>query len=71
MKTETKYNIHDEVFILHDNKVKNEPICGIELKVDFLSKIKVNYIFRTDSLDEYSLDESKVFKTKQELIESL
>jgi len=95
MKIESKYDIEDVVYFLHNNAILRARIQGIifpKYEVipshngNFLKKghdrsIKYTFFTTTVSQDYYMLrnindtvvmvEESKIFKTKEELLESL
>lgn len=77
MEIVTKFDIGQEVWVLHDNKAKNVNIQGIEVYVSGIYP-SIIYIF----LSEYHeipfgddkpirFNENLVFKSKQDLINSL
>lgn len=62
----TKFDVGDEVFVLRDNKIKKVSLTRLKLTQ---YKFPEDIIWRIDTDDwEY---ESKLFKTKEELINSL
>ena len=73
MIIETRYNIGDRVWFMHDNKVKSEII----IKIDVVIEKDMNCTGVHKSI-EYSLfnysryyTEDKLFHTKEELLKSL
>lgn len=66
MEVNSKYNINDVVWIVNKNKVIQQKIQGIEITA-YKDKTEIEYTFIGDS----KLPEDRVFKTKQELIDSL
>ena len=66
MEVYSKYNINDTVWVVNRNKVIQQKIQGIEITA-YKDKIEIEYTFIGDS----KLPEDRVFKTKQELIDSL
>ena len=72
MTIETKFNIGDEVWYMENNKVCCDTISAIHLHVYEYDRI-FNYSFGlTDCTKPYiQVDESKLFRTKQELLDSL
>ena len=80
MEIKTKYNIGDEMWTMHDNKVICFTIKGINIKVE--DKTLVEYIssekfkqhsYFSDRLEYMPLyiKEEKVFLTREELLKSL
>ena len=66
MEVYSKYNINDTVWVVSRNKVIQQKIQGIEITA-YKDKTETEYTFIGDS----KLPEDRVFKTKQELIDSL
>ena len=66
MEVNSKYNINDTVWVVSRNKVIQQKIQGIEITAD-KDKAEIEYTFIGGS----KLPEDRVFKTKQELIDSL
>lgn len=67
----TKFNIHDQVFILLDNQVKQVKIVSINFSECAVSH-SIGYGFLTKKAKQVAyLGESRFFSTKQELLESL
>ena len=66
MEVYSKYNINDTVWVVSRNKVIQQKIQGIEITA-YKDKTEIEYTFIGDS----KLPEDRVFKTKQELIDSL
>lgn len=73
MTIETRYNIGDRVWFMHDNKVKNEIIIKIDAVI--LKDMNCNDVGKTIlyGLFNYSrcYAEHKLFPTKEELLKSL
>ena len=66
MEVNSKYNINDTVWVVSRNKVIQQKIQGIEITAD-KDKAEIEYTFIGGS----KLPEYRVFKTKEELIDSL
>lgn len=67
MKIETKYNVGDNVWIMHRNRCL---CCKVSMiKIDINPKIYIQYVFILD--ENIWLSEEFVFPTKEELIKSL
>jgi hypothetical protein len=75
MIIETKHNINDEVWVLYDDKVLKGKIQGINLvksKGTCPWVDGINYFIKlTGLVNNYVCNENKIFKTKQELLDSL
>lgn len=73
MKIETKLNVEDECYFLHSNKVKTGFIEDIQISaLKEKMYIKYSVLFKNDDKTEYRIYlEEDVFKTKQELLDSL
>ena len=67
MEVQTKFNINDTVWVVVDNKVTQRRITGIEISVEDPSLPKITYA----TISDIKYPEQDVFKTKQELIDSL
>ena len=66
MTVKSKFEIGDNVWFVSNNKVHQLKITGVEMYVA-LEGTKVKY----NLYDNTELEESKVFATKEELLESL
>ena len=66
MEVQTKFNINDTVWVV-DNKVTQRRITGIEISVEDPALPKITYT----TISDIKYPEQDVFKTKQELIDSL
>lgn len=66
MTVKSKFEIGDNVWFVSNNKVHQLEITGVEMYVA-LEGTKVKY----NLYDNTELEESKVFATKEELLESL
>ena len=66
MEVNSKYNINDIVWVVNRNKVIQQKIQGIEITAD-KDKEEIEYTFIGGS----KLPEYRVFKTKEELIDTL
>jgi hypothetical protein len=75
MKIETKYNINDKVFFLDGEIVMSSDIIEIIITVDIQNIIEVQYScfhkYKEKPNYYFNLKESKVFKTKEQLLASL
>lgn len=72
MEIKTKYDLWQEVFFLHNNKVHSFQIDSISVRVIALGggeeEIEISY--KLNGLTN-SFDESDLFATKEELLKSL
>jgi len=66
MKVTTKFNIGDVVWYVSDNKVNKLDVTGVVIDVDDTGT-KIEYYLHYD----IKLTEEELFKTKEELLESL
>ena len=66
MEVNSKYNINDTVWVVNRNKVIQQKIQGIEITAD-KDNAEIEYTFIGGS----KLPEYRVFKTKEELIDTL
>ena len=71
MTINTKYNINDSVYTMHDNKVLIEYITSIlsEVIIDHNGNIVVENKYKTNN--SRILKEDKIFTSKEELLNSL
>ena len=81
MKIETKYNVGDVVWFIHDNKVKSDKIMLIKLCIRANDKNDIQY--RMESYKNSDIDkqpnhvvsndffERNIFPSKQALLDSL
>ena len=69
MEATTKFNIKDNVWLINKNKAERMFVSGVIISVTEPDKYEVKYILNHGSLCE--IPESRLFKTKEELLESL
>lgn len=69
MVIETKYDLGDKAFVLYNNKIYVVIVTGITINVE--SRTTITYKIRFPSGGETELDKSRLFSTKEELIETL
>lgn len=76
MKITTKFNVNEKVCVLRDGKIRDVKIIGINILVDSADNIHVYYsimnrhvIWDFSSLKE--IKENEIFKSKQQLLDSL
>jgi len=79
MQIETKFDIGDTVFFIEENKVQQATIKRISINVNE-SNSQFGYGYKPDARIRYSTDssnlskyknEEQLFKTKQDLLDSL
>jgi len=74
-KHPTKYHITEKVYILEDNKVKESEITGIYVTKDEKGRKETHYItthYQTPPVEDKNwIVESRIFKTKKSLLNSL
>lgn len=77
MKIETKFDMHEMVWIMKDNKPTHLEIRGIEVncgKIKTISGgVRVHYHFKQGIFNNttFEVRENEVFKTQKELIDSI
>ena len=78
MRIETKYNINQDVWFIEKGKVVEDTILKIEYNINNKSEEEIKYQFKdSDVLNSFYgtkyriFNESQVFATKEELINSL
>ena len=69
MVVESKFDRNDMVWVMQNNKPTLRKIIGIIITVSNFSYPSVHYSFNLG--DNYRVAESSVFKTKEDLINSL
>jgi hypothetical protein len=67
MEVKTKFDIDDIVFLISNNKVSSQKVTGFAIDVED-GKVEISYSL---NFSDSKIDESKLFKTKEELINSL
>jgi hypothetical protein len=68
MTFETKYNIGDEVWVMHDNRCRCTIVKSIRTMIhDYTSLIDIEYFIEVGEW----LHEGRLFPTKEELLKSL
>ncbi len=66
MEVKTKFNINDNIWVVCDNKVVQQKIKGIEISVD-AENAEITYTL----LEDRKYPESRIYKNKEELVDSL
>ena len=67
MEVKTKFNINDNIWVICDNKVVQQKIKGIEISVDIENEPEITYTL----LEDKRYPESRIYKNKEELVDSL
>ena len=70
MKFETRFKLGDSVYVLYENKVYNVEVVGIEVFITLKEQV-INYKIRFPAGGETKLSESRLYPTKQELLDTL
>lgn len=73
MNISTKYEINDVVFFMSNNAVSTAEIEKINIEIRTIEKvniINITYLIKIDKAFQ-TMHESKLFPTKQELLDSL
>ena len=68
MEVNTRYDIRDMVWMVSANKVVKAIITGFGITITGPDSYEVNYSVNHSSID---VPENQLFKTKEELLESL
>lgn len=76
MKIETKFNLDDEVFVLHNDKIHKVIVTGVfafhEYNGTMTNKtFAINYRVKFEAGGETKFSEDRLFATKLSLINSL
>ena len=76
MTIETKFNIDDEVFVLHNNKIYKVRVLGVFAFAEYNGTLTnktcgVNYRVRFEAGGETKFEEDRLYATKLSLINSL
>lgn len=72
MKIETKFEVNQEVFYMEYNKIKKEKIWKMSIEINNSNNYTLCYFYRFgNNIDPYCLEDTYIFATKEELINSL
>lgn len=80
MEIKTKYNIGDDVYFIHGNKIRHNKITRIDISIReernkevIIPRIEytIDLGFRTGRISETSRIECDIYSTKEELIKSI
>lgn len=71
MEINTKYEIGELLYILHNNRIKKVSVEDITIFVkDKVVQYDVNYL-DIGTVERFTINEDDIFKTKEELINNL
>ena len=68
MTVKTKFDIDEDVYFIHNNKVTENKITGIGVSITEDNSVEIVYYIHYDDI---KLPKNKVFGSKDELLESL
>lgn len=68
MEVNTKFEIGDIVWFIDNNRAIYLEVTGITISLDFNADVEIVYSLH---FEDKKLEESKLFKTKEELLKSL
>lgn len=68
MEVKTKYDIEDNVWMVSTNKVVKTTVTGLGITLTGPDSYEVDYSVNYSSID---IPENQLFRTKEELLESL
>lgn len=68
MEVETKFDIGDKVWLIYNNIVTALKVCGYRITIDESFNPEIVYTLHYNCLE---VAESQLFKTKEELLNSL
>ena len=76
MTIETKFNVGDTAFVLYENRIYEVTVTGISYFTEYNNiwrrlTSEINYRIKFPAGGETKLAESRLFATKQDLLESL
>lgn len=70
MKFETQFSLGDNAYVLHNDRIYNVEVTGIEVFITPKEQ-GINYKVRFPAGGETKLSESRLYPTKQELLDTL
>ena len=70
MKVETKYNVNQTVYFMHENRIKSGEIAIINIDI-VANDNTTNITYRIFNYQNDTFAESEIFSSKKELLEYL
>ena len=70
MKVETKYNINQTIYFMHENKIKSGEIAVINIEV-VANDNSISITYKIFNYQNDTFAESEIFSSKKELLEYL
>ena len=70
MKVETKYNVNQTVYFMHENKIKSGEIAVINIEV-VTNDNSISITYKIFNYQNDTFAESEIFSSKKELLEYL
>lgn len=70
MKVETKYNVNQTVYFMHENRIKSSEVAIIDIN-SITNENTTEIKYRVFNLPNFFLLEKEVFSSKKELLEYL
>lgn len=70
MRVETKYNINQTVYFMHENRIKSGEIAIINIEI-VANDNTTNITYRIFNYQNDTFAESEIFSSKKELLEYL
>ncbi len=73
MTIETKLEVGNKIFFIHDKRIIQSIVRGIKIEVDYMYKQVITYICNKeeDKMIGVKVEEEFSFKTKEDLLNSL
>lgn len=70
MKVETKYNVNQTVYFMHENRIKSSEVAIIDIN-SITNENTTEIKYRVFNLPNFFLLEKELFSSKKELLEYL
>jgi hypothetical protein len=70
MKVETKYNVNQTVYFMHENKIKSGEIAVINIEV-VTNDNSISITYKIFNYQNDTFAESEIFSSKKELLDYL
>nr|DAK60797.1 MAG TPA: hypothetical protein [Caudoviricetes sp.] len=70
MKVETKYNVNQTVYFMHENRIKSSEVAIIDIN-SITNENTTEIKYRVFNLSNFFLLEKELFSSKKELLEYL